>query len=230
MVVNLRSANTESLERPQGTGQRIGESVTSRRPAEVPPAVMIRSQPKTQGRLDSGSGSQTIEFKITRCHFFFSFIRHLTRAGNSWLSWQWSTIILSTISPPHLGDKFILIFSVSSLSKRFAYPWNQKACIVKKGKFIFNLYQSSQSELATETRRCSGVNEKSSRDRLNLNAIYLDGRSKLAYASASDLIVRQWFAFGLWTMDDNGYVDEMVGSKKPRILHTTGPRRRHESF
>ena len=47
----------------------------------------------------------------------------------------------------------------------------------KKGKFNFKRYQSSQSEFATETRRCSGVLEKSSRDRLHLNAIDLDGPS-----------------------------------------------------
>ena len=47
----------------------------------------------------------------------------------------------------------------------------------KKGKFNFKRYQSSQSKFATETRRCSGVLEKSSRDRLHLNAIDLVGRS-----------------------------------------------------
>ena len=73
-----------------------------------------------------------------------------------------------------------------SLSKCFAYPWKHQACIVKKGKkkkkkkkgkFNFKRYQSSQSEFATETRRCSGVLEKSYRDRLHLNAIDLDGPS-----------------------------------------------------
>ena len=47
---------------------------------------------------------------------------------------------------------------------------------IKKGKFNFKRYQSSQSEFATETRRCSGILEKSSRDRLHLNAILMGRR------------------------------------------------------
>ena len=73
---------------------------------------------------------------------------------------------LSSISPPRL-HKFFLIFIVSSLSKCFAYSWNHQACIVKKVKINFKPYQSSQSEFATETKRCSGVlGNKSSRNRL----------------------------------------------------------------
>ena len=120
-------------------------------------------------------------FVHTGCHFFVSFLRCSTRAGNSWLSQQWSTIILSSISPPRLDDKFILILSVSSLSKCFAYRWTHQACIVKKGKFNFKRYQSSQSEFATKTRRCSGVLEMSSRDCPYLNPIDLDGPSLLFF-------------------------------------------------
>ena len=101
-------------------------------------------------------------FVQSGCHFFVSFLQCLIRAGNSWLLRQWPTIILSSISPPCLDYLFILIFSVSSLSKCLAFPWNHPACIVKKGKSNFKRYQSSQSEFATGSRRFSGVLENKS--------------------------------------------------------------------
>ena len=67
MAVSLRSTTTESLERLQGTARRIGENVTSCRPADVPPTVIIRTQPEAEGRLKSNSdSSQTVNSEISR--------------------------------------------------------------------------------------------------------------------------------------------------------------------
>ena len=88
------------------------------------------------------------------CHFFVSFLRYLIRASNSWLSRRWSTIILSSISPPRLDDKFILIFSDrESLSKCFAFPWKHQACNVKKkGKRRKKRENSTSSDTKVRSR------------------------------------------------------------------------------
>ena len=106
------------------------------------PGIMHDDGPSSLQHETAGEGYEMLAWlpvspqEHTRwrcCHFFVSFLRYLIRAGNSWLSRRWSTIILSSISPLRHDDKFILIFSDGeSLSKCFAYPWKHQACIVKK--------------------------------------------------------------------------------------------------
>ena len=104
MVTSLRSTNTESLERLQGTARRIGETVTSRRPAEVPPAVMIRTQAETEGSLDEESECPETEISRlahqlppSRCTLVKR-KKLLTRRGEKGGQWDNFVALLKTIS------------------------------------------------------------------------------------------------------------------------------------
>ena len=61
MLVSMRSTNTENLERLQGTARRIGETVTSRRPSEVPRTVLLRCQAEMEGELHQATEKKETE-------------------------------------------------------------------------------------------------------------------------------------------------------------------------
>ena len=126
---------------------------------------------------------QSRSFVRIRSICFVSFLRCLIKAAQ--------LVAFTTMVDGHSrfdlasapGRQVHLNFQRFSLLNCFAYPWNNQAWIVKKkkAKFNFKWYRSWQLEVATETRRCSGVLEKSSRGRLNPSAIDLHGSSLLFF-------------------------------------------------